>query len=115
MLTARTLHQHLVRMAAESKSLRAISGSGLVNDGRSLLAVVDDTARAAGLAQAVGEMTPNGQGQVRMTLEKVSFDRLMRWLVQLEQKQHISVDKITIFAGEKSGEVRAALTLQGRP
>lgn len=113
--TARSLHQHLVRMAAESKSLRAMSLSGAANDGRSLLAVVDDTTRAAGLARAVSEMTPDGQGQVRMTLDKVSFDRLMRWLVQLEQEQRITVDKITVSAGEKPGEVRAALTLQGRP
>lgn len=111
--TARSLYQHLVLMAAESKSLRATSVTGGVNDGRSLLAVVDDTARAAGLAETIGEMTPDGQGQVRMTLDKVSFDRLMLWLVQLEQKNRITVDKITVTAGDKPGEVRVVLTLQG--
>jgi type II secretory pathway component PulM len=110
---ASSLHQRIKRLATESKALRAAAAGSVSDDGRSLLAVVDDTARTAGLAKNIGEMSRDGQDQVRLTVDQVGFDALMRWLVLLDRKHRVTTERITVSAGEKPGEVRATLTLRG--
>lgn len=83
-------------------------------DGRSLLTLVDQTARTAGLGAAVKRVEPQGSDQVRMRLEQVSFDELIRWLGSLEQEHGVQAVNAIVDRQAEGGRVDARLVLQGR-
>lgn len=78
---------------------------------RSLLIVVDQTARAAGLGTAVKRVEPQGEDRVRVWLEQVSFDQLIGWLDTLRRDQGIQTAN-AVMDRQASGKVDARLILQ---
>ena len=100
------------KAAAEVKALRAASGrrsAGL--GGRSLLAVVDQTARAAGLGGALKRVQPQGDDSVRVQMESASFDAMMRWLRNLLTQNGVFVTTITVERADAPGLVNVRATL----
>lgn len=96
--------------AQEARSLRGTHAP--VSDGRSLLAVTDETARAHGLGTAVKRVQPDGQHTVRVWLEGARFDDILQWLATLTGKHGV---KVTSFGAERStadGQVHARLVLE---
>jgi general secretion pathway protein M len=100
--------------AAEVKQLKASGGGSAVHprDGRSLLAVVDQTAKRTGLGPGLRRLEPEGQAAVRVWLEQVSFDAMVGWLAGLEQQNGLVVDTITIDRKDIPGRVDARMTLE---
>jgi len=100
--------------AAEVRQLqRTVAGSrpqGL--GGRSLLAVVDQSARSAGLATGLKRVEPDGQARAKVRLEQVPFDNLMRWLGQIRRQYGIRALNVRLERGEGAGLVNARLTLE---
>lgn len=99
--------------AAEVKQLSA-SGSAPAErprDGRSLLAVVDQTAKRSGLGPGLRRLEPEGRAAVRVWLEQVAFDDMAAWLTGLEQQNGLVVDTITIDRQDLPGQVNARITL----
>ena len=98
----------------EVKQLRSTGGSGHVRpkDGRSLLAVVDQTAKRSGLGPGLKRLEPEGQAAVKVWLEQVAFDQMVAWLTSLEQKNGLAVDTITIDRQDVDGKVNARMTLE---
>lgn len=78
---------------------------------RSLLIVVDQTARAAGLGSAIKRVEPQGDDKVRVWLEQVSFDKLIGWLEALRRDQGIQTAN-AVMDRQASGRVDARLILQ---
>ncbi len=78
---------------------------------RSLLAVVDQTGKAAGLGQGVRRVQPEGDDRVRIWLEGVEFNRTVRWLHQLETRHGMVVDSADMGAQSAPGQVEARLGL----
>ena len=103
-------------MSQASVEVKQLSGgsSGAVRprDGRSLLAVVDQTAKRSGLGSGLKRLEPEGQAAVKVWLEQVSFDDMLRWLTSLEQKNGLAVDTITIDRQDVAGRVNARMTLE---
>ncbi len=99
--------------ATEVKQLNA-AGSAPVRprDGRSLLAVVDQTAKRSGLGPGLKRLEPEGQAAVRVWLEQVAFDDMVPWLTGLEQQNGLVVATITIDRQELPGRVNARITLE---
>lgn len=85
--------------------------SSPVNRNRSLLAVVDQTGKAAGLGAGVRRVQPEGDNRVRVWLDDVEFNQTVRWLHQLETRHGLSVDSADIGAQSKAGLVEARLGL----
>lgn len=83
-------------------------------DGRSLLTLVDETARGAGLGQAVKRVEPQSGDQVRVRLEQVVFDDMIRWLGGLEQEHGVQTVDAVVDRQAAGGRVDARLTLRGR-
>lgn len=81
-------------------------------DGRSLLAVVDQTAKRSGLGPGLKRLEPEGQGAVRVWLEQVVFDDMVRWLAGLEQQNGLRVNTITIDRQDAPGLVDVRMTLE---
>ncbi|WJW75222.1 type II secretion system protein M [Thiohalobacter sp. IOR34] len=99
--------------AAEVKRLRQAGGGRTVTGlgGRSLLAVVDQSARSAGLGTGLKRVEPEGSGRVRLRLEDVPFDALVRWLAQAGRQFGIRVHAISVERAKAAGRVDVRLTL----
>jgi general secretion pathway protein M len=97
--------------AAQVQSLRrAASGSSQGLGGRSLLALVDQSARSDGLGSAIKRIEPDGAKGVKVWLEGVAFDPMVLWLGKLTRTYRIEASVITIEP-QSAGRVNARLTL----
>lgn len=90
----------------------AASPAAATRGGQSLLTLVDQTAKTAGLANAVKRVEPQGNDKLRVQLDSVSFELLVRWLIVLEQQYRIQIANVTVDR-QGNGLVNVRLVLQG--
>jgi len=111
----RAVDRWMQAAAVEAAQLRKGGGGKgrVVSGGASLLSLADQTAKRSGLGNAVKRVEPDGSDKVRIRLERVNFDRMIRWLEELQNKQSVSVDTITIDRHQDSGMANVRLTLKG--
>ncbi len=111
----RAVSQWMESAALEATQLRKGGGGKprVVSGGASLLLLVDQTAKRSGLGSAVKRVEPDGSDRVRIRLERVNFDMMMRWLEGLQSKNAVSVDSITVDQHQDSGMANVRLTLKG--
>ena len=106
--------QNLVWMQKAAAQIKALqrSGAGAPRglSGRSLLAVVDQSARSGGLGPAIKRIEPDGGKGVKIWLEGVAFDPMILWLGQLTKTYQVETSIITIEP-QGEGRVNARLTL----
>jgi general secretion pathway protein M len=79
---------------------------------RSLIVVIDSSARESGLGAALNSSEPSGPGALRVRLDKAPFDTLVAWLARLSQQNGIRVESATIDAAGPPGLVNAGLVLR---
>jgi general secretion pathway protein M len=104
------------RAAAELRALRGQGGFGHADrQGKSLLALADATARAAGLTGALKRVEPVGPTSVRVSFETASFDVLIDWLERLSRDYGVTVSDFSADRVEGLGLVDARVTLQDHP
>ena len=98
--------------AAQIKGLQRSGAGGAARGlgGRSLLAVVDQSARSGGLGNAIKRIEPDGSKGVKVWLEGVAFDPMILWLGKLTRTYQIETSLITIEP-QGGGRVNARLTL----
>lgn len=112
---ARELQAHLSQLATEAKTL----GGGArqratLPPGASLLNVVTTSAHVAGVQEHTKKLAPVGANALSLYLDEMPFTKLASWLVNLDEKQGIEVERATIEALPVAGTVRADLTLKAR-
>ena len=98
--------------AAEVKRLR---GSGQVAQdvsGQSLMSLIDSRARSTGLAGAIKQIRPEGQG-VKVRLEQAAFDDMLRWLDELSRNHGVSVSGLVMERLPQPGRINASVALEG--
>lgn len=98
--------------AREVKRLSGNAGTSLTRDGRSLLTLVDQTARAAGLASALKRVAPQGEDKLSAQLDGVEFDKLIPWLGMLEHDHRIAIINLSIDRANATGLVNARVILR---
>jgi general secretion pathway protein M len=81
---------------------------------RSLIVVVDNAAREAGLGKALTSSEPAGQGGLRVRLDNAQFDTLVGWIARLSEQHGIRVESATVDAVGPPGIVNAGIVLHGR-
>jgi general secretion pathway protein M len=79
---------------------------------RSLIVVIDSSARESGLGSALNASEPAGPGALRVRLDKASFDTLVAWLAKLSQQNGVHVKTATIDAAGPPGLVNAGIELR---
>lgn len=79
---------------------------------RSLIVVIDSSARESGLGAALNSSEPSGPGMLRVRLDRAPFDSLVTWLARLAQNNGIRVESATIDAAGAPGLVNAGLVLR---
>ena len=104
----------LATMRAAVPQLRALEGSAAsaVRDGRSLLALVDASARTSGVGEALLRVEPVAGGQVRVYFESAGFDVLVAWLEELEAQQGVRTGDVSIQRAAGVGRVDARMSLE---
>lgn len=108
------LRDWMTKSAAEVRRLQSQGGGRVASDGRSLLTLVDQTARAENLGPALRRVEPEGSDKVvRVTLEQAPFDDVIRWLQTIKQRNGVNVVSITFDKQPVSGMVNARMTLTG--
>ena len=90
----------------------ATAPAPLVNDGRSLLARADASAREAGLGNALLRVEPVSDAQVRVQFQGAGFDALMRWVEALSAQNGVRVNEFSARRAEGVGLVDAHLSLE---
>lgn len=103
----------LVTVAPEVQRLRRASGTGAVQrSGGSLLSVVDQTSKAAGLGKSITRMQPEGEAEVRAWLDQAPFNETLRWLRTLESSYGVEISELSFNRDTEAGRVKARVTLK---
>lgn len=105
---ARSLATRLETLAAESRGVQPAGGGSRQ---QSLLSVVDQSGKSSGIGKAPSRLQPDGDTTVRVWLEDVPFDAVMRWLGELATRHGVQVADAEIERQSGSGLVNARLTL----
>ena len=100
------------QMAQEIKQLSGSGSKPTTTEGRSLLTLVDQTARAAGLGAALKRVTPQGENRLSVQFDAVEFDKLVPWLGALERDHRIVIVNLTVDRAA-AGRANARLIVQG--
>lgn len=100
------------QMAQEIKQLGGSGSKPATTEGRSLLTLVDQTARAAGLGAALKRVTPQGEDRLGVQFDAVEFDKLVTWLGALERDHRIVIVNLTVDRAA-AGRANARLIVQG--
>ena len=79
---------------------------------RSLIVVIDTSARESGLGSALNSSEPSGPGALRVRLDKAPFDTLVQWLGRLSQQNGIHVEQASIDAAGPPGLTNAGIVLR---
>ncbi len=110
-------HVDLAAARAMAVQLEALAASGPRNGGptagagQSLLAIIDQSSKASALTKPPSRLQPEGDDIVRIWLEDVPFDVLLRWLGDLQSRYGVRVDNADIERESAPGRVNARLTL----
>ena len=96
--------------AAQLQALRGQQPSGIPSN-QSLLAVVSRSAADAGFSQVLKQAQTGNDGSVRVQMQGVGFDSLIRWLGTLRRQYGISVRDMTAQKTAAAGDVDTTLTL----
>lgn len=105
-----------MRQAAEE--IKRLGGAGAarpVADNRSLLTLVDQTARATGLGAALKRVAPQGDDKLSAQLDGAEFDKLIPWLSALERDQAIAIISLNVDRTDAPALVNARIVLGRRP
>jgi general secretion pathway protein M len=105
----RTIAEEVKRLSAFANTSEEAAQA---DSGQSLLLLVDRKAKTAGLNETIKRVEPQGVNQLRIQLEQVNFDQMIRWLDSLAQEHGIAVDNANIDRQTSSGRVDARLILR---
>jgi len=107
---SRALAQRLEAVAVDAQRAHA-AGTGAINRGGSLISVVDQASKSGTLGKAPSRLQPEGDNEVRLWLDAISFDALVRWLAELETRYGVQVLSADIEKQGTPGVVNARLSL----
>ena len=104
---ARALAIQLETLAAQApRATGAVTGLD-----QSLLNVVDQSRRSSAITKPPSRIQPEGDNTVRLWLEDVPFEGLVRWLGDLQTRYGVRVDTAEIERESAPGLVNVRLTL----
>ena len=78
---------------------------------RSLFALVDSSARQAGLMTAQTRVEPLAEDRVRVTMDAVNFDQMAAWIEGLDRDEGVDISEWSVDRALVPGMVNAAVTL----
>lgn len=107
---AQSLAQRLEVVAGVAQKAQG-SGGVTINTSASLLSTVDQVSKSGTLGKPLTRIQPEGDHEVKVWIDEVSFDALIRWISELESKYGISIQTADLDRGTLPGQVNARLSL----
>lgn len=104
-------HALATRIEQAAVLVRANGAGSRVDRSTSLLAAVDRTSRSPLLGKPPSRVQPEGDREVKVWIEDVSFDNLLRWLQDLETRYGIAASAAEIERSARPGLVSVRLSL----
>jgi general secretion pathway protein M len=94
----------------------AVQGQGTqaapaADDGRSLLAVINDAATAHGIATGLKRVTPQSERNLTLGFEDVPYAGVMQWLQEMVSQRGAKIERLHMERREQPGVVTAEMTL----
>ncbi|MGB1580201.1 MAG: type II secretion system protein GspM, partial [Nevskiales bacterium] len=103
----------MLNVSPELQRLRRANNSNpSANTGGSLLSVVDQTSKAAGLGKSITRLQPEGDAEVRAWLDAAPFNETLRWLRTLESDYGVDISELSFNRDDKDGRVKARVTFK---
>jgi general secretion pathway protein M len=109
--SSRALAARIEQIGAQAQQSHAAGGQALVGPEVSLLSAVDQASKDGTLGKAPSRMQPDGDKQVRVWVEDVPFDAVLRWIDDLQSHYVVRVDGVTLERRPAAGTVNARLSL----
>lgn len=85
--------------------------SGNIANSNSLVVVVDQTTRSAGLATYLKRNQPDGANSIRLRFENAPFDTIVKWLADLQSNSNVTTTSANIDMAAEPGRVNCNFTL----
>lgn len=108
---SRALAIRLEQAAGLVLQTRGRGSAAVAGRGTSLMAAVDMASKQSGLGKGPSRIQPEGDREVRVWFEEVSFDLLVRWLADLQARYGISVQTFDVEPQAEPGKVNVRLSL----
>ena len=80
-------------------------------DSRSLLAIVDKSAKQIGTRSSITRIDPDGDNKVSIWVENISFDHLIVLLGELERRNYVQVADASLNRSDQIGKVSGKVSL----
>lgn len=102
----------LMRVQAKQVAQLRSSAPAKIASGN-LLTKLEQSAQNRGLRENITRMEPDETNAVRLSLDAVDFNALLRWLKELQTQNGIRPETATITAQSEPGLVNARLLVRG--
>ena len=110
--SSRLLAIRLEQAAAQVQRAGGQGGTGnSAGRGLSLMAAVDQASKQSTLGRSPTRIQPEGDREVRVWFEDVSFDALVRWIAELQTRYGVGVQTLDIEPQATPGKVNARMSL----
>ena len=110
----KSLEKWMLSASQEANYLKQLNLNGSPgNSGKSLLSIVDNSAKMANLQDSVKRTEPDKENKVKIRLEQVGFDDMVVWLEKLSIENNINVVTISVDSQQTTGIVNTRVTLAG--
>lgn len=107
---ARNVAAQIEVLAAKVQSQGAGAAPAVGRD-VALLTAVDQAAKSGTLGKAPSRLQPDGESQVRVWIEDVQFDSVVRWMNELQARYGLRIDAVDFERRPTAGLVNARLTV----
>lgn len=108
---AQALAQRLEVIAATLQKTQASGGGAAIAAGASLLSIVDQASKDGTLGKPLSRIQPEGDNEVKVWIDGVSFEALVRWINELESRYGISIQTADVERDTLPGQVNARLSV----
>ncbi|HHQ14490.1 MAG TPA: type II secretion system protein M [Chromatiales bacterium] len=106
-----TLLDELEQVATRLGPQRGTTGNTSAPASQSLVLIVDRTTRGHELAKFLTRSQPDGNEKIRLRFEGAPFDRLVEWLVEVQERHGLAVESANIDQATEPGRVNCNLVL----
>ncbi|PTU31929.1 hypothetical protein CJD38_04390 [Stenotrophobium rhamnosiphilum] len=108
---SQALAQRLEVIASTVQKAQANGGGPVINNGASLLSTVDQASKSGTLGKPLSRIQPEGDSEVKVWVDAVNFEALVRWISELESRNGISIKTADVEKSTLPGTVNARLSL----
>ena len=113
--SSRALAIKLEVAAQQVQVLRGRNPAATAGRSMSLMSAVDQASKQGSLGKGPSRIQPEGDREVRVWFEDVSFDAMVRWLADLQSRYGVSVQTLDVEPQAAPGRVNVRLSLVRAP